>query len=58
MKIKKTIFELFIEVYKIYDNSITFQSFCTPIDFLEDMLEYTEHDKDLKTIAIFKIKLK
>lgn len=58
MKTKKIIFDLCIEVYKIYDNPITFQGYCNPIDFLEDMLSYTEHDKDLKTIAIFKIKLK
>jgi len=58
MKTKKIIQKYCIEVYKVYNDPITYQSLCNNIECLKDMLAYTEQDKDLKTIAIFKIKLK
>ena len=58
MQTKKIKQKYCIEIYKIYDNPITYQSFCNPIEYLKDMLAYTEQDEALKTIAIFKIKLK
>ena len=47
-----------IKVYKCYDNPIMYQTNCVSIGILEHMLQYTIEEKDLKTIAIFKIKIK
>lgn len=50
--------EYCIEIYKCSDNPILYQTDCVTIGILKNMLAYTKKEKNLKTIAIFKIKLK
>jgi len=58
MQTKRIKPEYCIEVYKCYDNPILYQTNCVMIENLKSMLAYTKKEKNLKTYAIFKIKLK